>query len=136
MVVLRAVNFGPYLLSLPVGVLVDRTRRRPLLIGADLLRALLLGSIPLVAGVGVLLTPLWLQFSPVRSLRTVVWGVRMRPASAPGTLESIHGKARDWSPCTHDRTWARMVSTTRSTAMLVSTSIDATLLSIGSTVCL
>jgi hypothetical protein len=36
--VLRAVNFAPYLLSLPVGVLVDRTRRRPLLIGADLLR--------------------------------------------------------------------------------------------------
>ena len=43
--VLRAVNFAPYLLSLPVGVLVDRTRRRPLLIGADLLRALSLGSI-------------------------------------------------------------------------------------------
>jgi hypothetical protein len=70
--VLRAVNFGPYLLSLPVGVRVDRTRRRPLLIDADLPRALLLGSIPLVAGVGVLLTPLWLLFSPVRSLHTVV----------------------------------------------------------------
>jgi hypothetical protein len=46
---LRAVTFAPYLLSLPVGVLVDRTRRRPLLIGVDLLRALLLGSIPLTS---------------------------------------------------------------------------------------
>jgi Transmembrane secretion effector len=52
--VLRAVNFAPYLLSLPVGVFVDRTRRRPLLISADLLRALLLGSIPLAAVLGVL----------------------------------------------------------------------------------
>src|SRR5260221_542441 len=50
--VLRAVNFAPYLLSLPVGVLVDRTRRRPLLIGVDLLRALLVGSIPLAGGRG------------------------------------------------------------------------------------
>ena len=55
--VLRAVNFAPYLLSLPVGVLVDRTRRRPLLIGTDLLRALLLGSIPLAAALGVLAMP-------------------------------------------------------------------------------
>ena len=55
--VLRAVNFAPYLLSLPVGVLVDRTRRRPLLIGADLLRALSRGSIPLAAVLGVLAMP-------------------------------------------------------------------------------
>jgi hypothetical protein len=52
--VLRAVNFAPYLLSLPVGVLIDRSRRRPLLIGADLLRALSLGTIPLAAVLGVL----------------------------------------------------------------------------------
>ena len=63
--VLRAVNFAPYLLSLPVGVLVDRTRRRPLLIGADLLRALLLGSIPLATVSGVLAMLGCAQFRPV-----------------------------------------------------------------------
>lgn len=45
---LRAVEFLPYLLlTLPVGVLADRRRRRPLMIGADLGRAVLLALVPL-----------------------------------------------------------------------------------------
>jgi MFS family permease len=42
------------LLSLPAGVWVDRMRRRPILIAADIGRALLLATIPLAAAYGVL----------------------------------------------------------------------------------
>jgi MFS family permease len=51
----------PYLLfGLLAGVWVDRTRRRPLLVGADLGRALLFGSIPVAAALGHLtLFHLW-----------------------------------------------------------------------------
>ena len=42
------------LFGLVAGVWVDRLRRRPMLIGADLGRALLLGSLPVAAWVGIL----------------------------------------------------------------------------------
>jgi MFS family permease len=42
------------LFSLLAGVWVDRVRRRPLLIGADLGRAVLIGAIPLIAMFGIL----------------------------------------------------------------------------------
>jgi MFS family permease len=43
----------PFLLfALPAGAWVDRVARRPVLIGADVVRAFVLGSIPLAAGVG------------------------------------------------------------------------------------
>jgi MFS family permease len=46
--VLGVVRFLPWIFfTLPAGVWVDRMRRRPILIGADILRAALLGSIPL-----------------------------------------------------------------------------------------
>ncbi|HET7093304.1 MAG TPA: MFS transporter, partial [Thermomicrobiales bacterium] len=52
---LAAAGSLPFLLcSLPAGVWVDRRRRRPLLIAADLARAALLLSIPLAAWLGVL----------------------------------------------------------------------------------
>jgi len=73
--VLRAVNFAPYLLSLPVGVLVDRTRRRPLMIGTDLLRALLLASIPLAAALGVLAMPQLYVVAVLSGALTLVFGV-------------------------------------------------------------
>lgn len=41
-------------LGLPAGVLVDRIRRRPLLVAADVGRALILAAVPLVAAFGVL----------------------------------------------------------------------------------
>jgi MFS family permease len=48
--ILRAADLVPgFLLGLVAGVWVDRLRRRPVMITADLGRALLLGSIPLVA---------------------------------------------------------------------------------------
>lgn len=51
--VLSAARFLPFLLlTLPVGVWVDRVRRRPLLIWANLGRGLLLGLVPLVAWLG------------------------------------------------------------------------------------
>lgn len=50
---LGALQYAPeLLLGLLAGVWVDRLRRRPLLLGADLVRAVLLGSIPIAAAVG------------------------------------------------------------------------------------
>src|SRR6266571_4222971 len=52
---LGAFEFAPFLLlSLFAGVWVDRTARRPVLIVADVGRALLLGSIPAAAFLGIL----------------------------------------------------------------------------------
>ncbi|HEY8745388.1 MAG TPA: MFS transporter, partial [Chloroflexota bacterium] len=52
---LGTVGFLPQLLfSLPAGVWVDRLPRRPILIGSDLGRAVLLGSIPVLALLGLL----------------------------------------------------------------------------------
>ncbi len=52
---LAAVGGAPWFLFGPfAGVWVDRARRRPLLIATDLARALLLGSIPLAAALGML----------------------------------------------------------------------------------
>lgn len=52
---LTAAQFAAFLLvGLPAGAWVDRMRRRPVLVAADLARALLLGSIPLAAWLGAL----------------------------------------------------------------------------------
>jgi len=51
---LRAVSLAPTLLGLVAGVWVDRVHRRPILILADLGRAVLLGTIPLAAFAGSL----------------------------------------------------------------------------------
>jgi MFS family permease len=51
--ILRAMQFLPFLLlGLPAGVWIDRVRRRPLLMAADLGRAALLLSLPLAAALG------------------------------------------------------------------------------------
>jgi MFS family permease len=56
--VLGAARWLPYLLfGLIAGVLVDRHRRRPILVGADLGRSVLLGMIPLLAVAGLLSMP-------------------------------------------------------------------------------
>lgn len=53
--VLQAIGWLPILLlSLPIGVWVDRARRRPILVAADLARAVVLLSIPLAYALGVL----------------------------------------------------------------------------------
>src|ERR671910_2684880 len=52
---LAAAGTAPFLLcSLPAGVWIDRRRRRPVLIAADIARAGLLLSIPLTAWLGIL----------------------------------------------------------------------------------
>ncbi|HEY3060660.1 MAG TPA: MFS transporter [Chloroflexota bacterium] len=86
--VLRAVQFAPELLALPVGVLVDRIKRRPLLIGVDLLRALLLGSIPLAALLGVLAMAQLYVVAVLIGALTLVFGVAYMaylPALVPST---------------------------------------------------
>jgi MFS family permease len=51
---LRAAQFLPFLLAtLPLGLLVDRRRRLPLMIGADLGRFVLIGAIPLSVWIGL-----------------------------------------------------------------------------------
>lgn len=53
--VLQALSFAPFLLfGLPAGVWMDRRRKRPVLVAADVGRALLLVSIPAAAAFGVL----------------------------------------------------------------------------------
>jgi Na+/melibiose symporter-like transporter len=52
--ILRGAQFLPFLLAtLPLGVLVDRRRRRPLMIGADAGRFLLIGVIPAAVWAGL-----------------------------------------------------------------------------------
>ena len=51
--VLRAADYVPgFLIGLFAGVVIDRLRRRPVLIAADIGRALIIGSIPLAAFLG------------------------------------------------------------------------------------
>lgn len=57
------------------GVWVDRTRRRPVLIGADLLRAVMLVTVPLAAWLGVLTFPHLLLTAAVVSALSVVFDV-------------------------------------------------------------
>jgi MFS family permease len=57
--ILNAARWLPYLLfGLLAGVIVDRYRRQPMLVGADLARAVVLGVIPLAAAFDVLSLPL------------------------------------------------------------------------------
>ena len=55
MALLGVIEFAPFILiSLPAGVWVDRLRRKPILVAADVGRALLLASIPVAHWLGVL----------------------------------------------------------------------------------
>lgn len=64
--VLNAARWLPYLLfGLLAGVLADRYRRRPVLVGTDLIRAALLGLIPLLAWWSLLSIPVLAGFALV-----------------------------------------------------------------------
>lgn len=64
--VINASRWVPYLLfGLVAGVLVDRYRRRPVLVATDLARAAVLGLIPLLAAVGWLTIPVLAGFMVV-----------------------------------------------------------------------
>jgi MFS family permease len=74
--ILGALGSVPILLfGLFAGVWVDRLRRRPILIGADLGRALILGSIPLAALLGVLRIELLYVVAALVGILTVFFDV-------------------------------------------------------------
>ncbi|MEV8633624.1 MFS transporter [Streptosporangium sp. NPDC051023] len=80
----------PYLLFAPlVGVLVDRRERRPLLIGSDWVRALLLGSIPVSYGLGLLSMGQLFAVAFVVGTMTVVFDVSYQ-AFLPGLVGRQH----------------------------------------------
>lgn len=55
---LRFLQMVPYLVLAPlVGVLIDRVRRRPVMIGANLLRLVLVAAVPVLAATGLLSLP-------------------------------------------------------------------------------
>jgi MFS family permease len=64
--------------GLVAGAWVDRLRRRPIMIGADLGRALLLGSIPLAAVAGVLALPQLLVVAGLAAVLTTFFSVADR----------------------------------------------------------
>ena len=70
MALLRGADFIPHLLfGLFAGVWIDRARRQPILVGADLGRAILLATIPLATVLGVVSFPqLWLVVFAVSTL--------------------------------------------------------------------
>jgi len=81
-------EFAPFLLlSLFAGVWVDRLRRKPILIVADIGRAVLLGSIPLAAVLGVLAMPQLYLVAALSGALTLVFGVAYT-ACMPGLVSS------------------------------------------------
>lgn len=87
--VLAAVASGAALASaLATGGFIDRHRRRPLLIGADLLRAAVLITIPISAGLGVLTLPQVLAAAALVAAASVVFDI-----ASHSYLPSIIGKA-------------------------------------------
>ncbi|MDP3870513.1 MFS transporter [Phenylobacterium sp.] len=70
---LNASRWLPYLaLGLIIGALVDRWRRKPLLVGTDLGRALLLGAIPALWWLGWLSLPLLMVFVALFGVLTLL----------------------------------------------------------------
>lgn len=71
--VVNAARWVPYLvLGLVLGAVVDRWRRRPLLITTDLVRGLLLGSVPLLWWAGALDVPVLAGFMVVLGLASLL----------------------------------------------------------------
>ena len=74
--ILVAAQFVPFLvLTLPAGAWIDRVRRRPVLLGANLARAVLIGIVPVTAGLGWLTYPLLLAIAVGVGCFTVVFEV-------------------------------------------------------------
>ena len=63
------------LIALPAGVWVDRLRRRPVMVAADLIRALALSSVPVTAAFGVLGLPQLYAVALVTGFGTVFFDV-------------------------------------------------------------
>lgn len=63
------------LIGLPAGVWVDRLRRRPVLVGADLVRAAVVSTVPLAAAFGLLGLPQLYGVAFVMGIATVLFDV-------------------------------------------------------------
>lgn len=73
---LGAARFAPFLLlTLPVGVLADRRRRRPMLVAANLGRAVAIGLVPTLAVLGMLSMPALLVVAFAVGSLTVLFDV-------------------------------------------------------------
>jgi MFS family permease len=73
---LAAAQWLPWLLiGLPAGVWVDRSRRRPLLIGCDVARGLLIASVPVAAAFGALRIGQLFAVAFLTGLATVIFQV-------------------------------------------------------------
>ena len=87
MAVLNIASFAPHIVfGLFAGVWVDRARRQPLLLGADLGRALLLVTIPLAAFFGMVTLPhLWIVAFTVSTLTVFssLASITLLPAIVP-----------------------------------------------------
>ncbi len=106
----RAAEFLPFfLLTLPVGLLADRVRRRPLMIAADIGRAIVLAALPVAAVAGVLTLPLLVAAALALGCLTVVFDVcylsvlpglvgRDRVEEGNRLLELAHAGARTAGP--------------------------------------
>jgi len=88
--ILAMLQMLPFLvLSLPVGVWVDRLRRRPILIAGDLVRGVALLSIPIAGVVGYLSMPLLYVVSLVTGTATVFFDVSYQ-SYLPALVEREH----------------------------------------------
>jgi MFS family permease len=87
---LQAARSVPFLLlALPVGIWVDRVRRRPLLIGADLGRAVAISIIPLAAALGTLRIEVLYAVALVTGGLTVIFDVAY-VAVVPSLVKTLH----------------------------------------------
>lgn len=95
--VVNAARWLPYLLlGLVVGVLVDRRRRRPVLVGTDIGRGILLGAVPVLAATGTLRLPVLAGFMVVFGAMSLVHDAAFQsflPRLVPPALLA-HGNAR------------------------------------------
>ncbi|MFB4277219.1 MFS transporter [Nonomuraea sp. MTCD27] len=95
--VLSAVQMAAFLvIGLPAGVWVDRWRRRPILVGADLVRGAALLTVPVAAWLGVLTMPHLYAVALVLGVGTVFFDVAQMsflPAIVPKErLERANGR--------------------------------------------
>lgn len=94
---LNAARWVPYLLfGLVAGVLVDRCRRLPLLVGTDLGRGVVLGFVALCAAVGLLSIPMLIAFMVVFGALSLVNDVAAQSFLPrlvdPGSLTSANAR--------------------------------------------
>ncbi|MEP6535299.1 MAG: MFS transporter [Bryobacteraceae bacterium] len=82
-------GFASLLFGLPIGAWVDRVRRRPVMIGADIARAALLATIPLAAGRGMLTLPFLYIVAALTGVLTICFDVAYQ-SYVPSLVDRDH----------------------------------------------